>query len=181
MKLNRLWSLLKQRKAITIMQGEAAQWIGDGFACYPVYNLPQLTERVMQTLLDINDDTWDKFAFYGEDTVSFAEVDFDEKQIDLSPLTIELHYHGMNLMPLIGGGRIFFIHTKYLKPFDDMLLLSYAYRKEGGGIIAVNEGLLLSAVIAPVNMSGDKVFEETLYKLYDLAKRNGGDIDDSRE
>ena len=181
MKLNRLWSLLKQRKAITIMQGETAQWIGDGFACYPVYNLPRLTERVMQTLLDINDDTWDKFAFYEDNTVSFEEVDFDEEQIDLSPLAVELHYHGMDLMPLVGGGKILFIQTKYLKPFENTLLLSYAYRKKDGGVIAINEGLLLSAVIAPVDMSRDKAFEETLYKLYDLTKRNGGDIDDRRE
>lgn len=178
MKLNKLWALLKQRKAITIMQGEAAQWVGDGYACYPVYNLPPLKERVMQTLLDINDDAWDKFAFYEELGVKFTEEDFYADQVDLSPLAIELHYHGMDLMPLIGNGMIFFIQTKYLKPFENTLLLSYAYRKEAGGIIAVNEGLMLSAVIAPVAMKRDNVFEETLYKLYDLTKRQGGEKND---
>lgn len=175
MKLNKLWSLLKQRKAITIYQGAVDQWIGDGFACYPVNNLPQLTERVMQTLLDINDDAWDKFAFFDKDEVQFTEEDFCEGQVDLTPLAVELNYHGMDLMPLVGDGRIFFIQTKYLKPFDNTLLLSYAYRKEAGGIIAVNERLIFSAAICPVSMSKDKVFEETLYKLYDLTRREGGD------
>lgn len=174
MKINRLWSLLKQRKAITIMQGESAQWVGDGFSCYPVYNLPPLKERVMQTLLNVNDDTWDKFAFYEDSHVNFTEEDILEAQVDLEPLTVALHYHGMDVMPLVGGGKIYYIQTKYLKPFENTLLLSYAYRKEAGGVIAVNEGLLLSAIIAPVDMSKDKVFEETLYKLYDLTKREGG-------
>ena len=175
MKINRLWSLLKQRKAITIMRGESAQWVGDGFSCYPVYNLPELTGRIMQTLLDIKDDAWDKFAVYKEYTVKFTEEDFYQEQIDLTPLSVELHYHGMDVMPLVGGGKIYYIQTKYLKPFENTLLLSYAYRKEAGGVIAVNEGLLLSAIIAPVDMSKDKVFEETLYKLYDLTKHQGGE------
>ena len=173
MKINKIWALLKQRKAITIMQGESAQWIGDGYACYPVYNLPRLEERIVQTLLDIKDDAWDKFAFYEEESVSFAEEDLFKGQIDLSPLAIELNYHGMSLMPLVGDGMIIFIQTKYLKPFENTLLLTYAYRKEAGGIIAVNEGLLLSAVIMPVDMTKDKDFEKILSELYTLTSRAG--------
>lgn len=175
MKLNKLWALLKKHKNISVMQGDSNQWIGDGCSAYPIYNLPDLNERVVQTLLDVKDDAWDNFMFKGNETVSFTEEDIIEEQFDLTPLSVELNYHGMNLMPLVGDERIFFIQTKYLKPFENTLLLSYYYREEAGGIIAVNEGLVLSAIIMPVNMSVDKEFEKTLYKLYDLTKREGGD------
>ena len=59
-------------------------------------------------------------------------------------------------------------------PFADIDLLSYSYR-EKGKIIAVNEGLLLSAVIAPVDMSRDTLLHETLYRLSELTKKLGGE------
>lgn len=176
MKLNRLWSLLKQRKCISIAQGVVAQWVGDGYSLYPIYNLPKLGERVMQTLLDINDDAWDKFTVKEDDELKLSEEDIVEGQIDLSPLDVELHYRGMDLIPLIGGGKIYYIQSKYLKPFENALLLSYAYRKDSG-VIAVNEGLILSAFIMPVDVFRDKKFAETLYishlRLYESSDESG--------
>lgn len=42
------------------------------------------------------------------------------------------------------------------------------------GVIAVNEGMLLSALIVPVEVT-DPVFRETLYRLYDFTRRQAGE------
>ena len=41
-------------------------------------------------------------------------------------------------------------------------------------VIAVNEGMLLSALIVPVEVT-DPVFRETLYRLYDFTRRQAGE------
>ena len=174
MKLSKLFAIMKQRKRIVVMQGKTAQWVGDGNCLYPIYNLPKLTENTMRTLLDLSSDAWDKFTFEEHDVLSVSEEDFEEGQTDLRPLDLIFHWSGGTYFPLIGNGRIYFIQTKYLAPFADITLLSYSYR-ERGKIIAVNEGLLLSAVIAPVDMSRDTVLHETLYRLSELIKKQGGE------
>ena len=174
MKLSKLFALMKQRKRIVVMQGKTAQWVGDGNCLYPIYNLPKLTENTMRTLLDLSSDAWDKFTFEEHDVLSVSEEDFEEGQTDLRPLDFIFHWSGGTYFPLIGNGRIYFIQTKYLAPFADISLLSYSYR-ERGKIIAVNEGLLLSAIIAPVDMSRDTLLHETLYRLSELTKKLGGE------
>lgn len=173
MKLSKLFALMKQRKRIVVAQGAAAQWVGDGVCLYPIYNLPMLTERTMQTLLDLSDDAWDKFTFEEHENLLFSENDFEEGQTDLTLLNISIHWKGGEYIPLIGSGRIFYIPAKYLKPFADETLLSYSYRggaRSGNGVIAVNEGLLLSAIICPIALD-DTLYIETLYRIYDLSKR----------
>lgn len=173
MKISKLFALMKRRKRIVVMQGKTAQWVGDGVSLYPIYNLPKLSERTMQTILDINDDAWDKFTFDEYDVMRVSEDDFSEGQIDLQPMEIMLHWKGSDLIPLYGGGRIYFIMAKYLKPFTDAILLSYSWRKDEK-VIAVNEGMLLSALIVPVEVT-DPVFRETLYRLYDFTRRQAGE------
>ena len=169
MKLSKLFALMKQHKRIVVAQGATAQWVGDGSVLYPVYNLPKLTERTMQTLLDLTGDAWDKFTFEEHEVLHVSEEDFEEGQTDLQPLDLYINWRGVEYFPLIGGGKIYYIKAKYLKPFADDTLLSYSARKDN--TIAVNEGLLLSAIIAPVDMSNDTLLQEMLYKLYDLTKR----------
>lgn len=180
MKLNKLFALMKQRKRIVVAQGKTAQWVGDGYSLYPIYNLPKLTERTMQTLLDVSDDAWDKFTFEEHQVLYVSEEDFDEGQTDLTPLKITIHWKGGDFIPLVGDGRIYYIPLKYLKPFADDGLLSYSFRNKaraGNGVIAVNEGLLLSGIIVP-EVIDDPLYTETLYRIYDLTKRQVGGNDE---
>lgn len=172
MKLNKIFSLLKQRKSVIIAVGETAQWIGDGQAMYPVYDLPELKENNLQALLDLSDKEWDKYTCERHDHLNFSEDDFVTGQVSLSELSVNVNYKGKQLIPLIGAGRIYFVSVKYLKPFGDVPL-TFSFRAKGSrgeGVIAVIEGMLLRGVIAPEEVI-DTVFTETVYKIYALAKR----------
>ena len=177
MKLSKLFSLMKQRKRITVSQGMTAQWVGDGTALFPIYNLPKLTENTMRTLLDLTDDAWDKYTFEEHNTVHVSEEDFEEGQVQLEPARLSIRWNGVEYLPLMGGGEIYYIQEKYLKPFADDTLLTFALRKGalGGDLICVNEGLLLGAIIAPVDIGRDNVLQQTLYRVYDLTKRQAGE------
>lgn len=174
MKFKKIQTLLRQIKTIHIRHGEAAQWIGDGSALYPVYNLPYLNERAMQTILDINDDAWDKYDFEEHPTMSLNEDDVMEGMIQLDRLEITLYWKGRDLIPLIGNGKIYYIQAKYLKPFDDDMLLTYWLRDDpalASPIIGIQEGMCLAGLIAPMVID-DKVFCESLYRIYELTKRD---------
>lgn len=105
MKLSKLFSLMKQRKRITVSQGMTAQWVGDGTALYPIYNLPQLTESTMRTLLDLTDDAWDKYTFEEHNTVHVSEEDFEEGQVQLEPARLSIRWNGVEYLPLMGGEK----------------------------------------------------------------------------
>ena len=172
MKFKKIQSLLRQIKTIQIRHGETAQWIGDGSALYPIYNLPELTERAIQTILDIDDDAWDKYDFEDFPIMKISEEDVIEGMKQLDRLEITIHWKGRDLIPLIGEGKIYFIQAKYLKPFDDDMLLSYWLRNDPAlcdPIIGVQEGMCIGAFVMPIRID-DKVFAETLYRMYALVK-----------
>lgn len=173
MKFKKIQTLLRQIKTIRIRHGQSAQWIGDGSALYPVYNLPHLDERAMQTILDIDDDAWDKYDYEDFDIMKFCEDDVLEGMIQLDRLEITLHWKGRDLIPLIGDGKIYYIQAKYLKPYDDDMLLSYYLRDDPvvmSPMIGVQEGMCLAGLIMPIAIE-DKVFCESLYRIYELTKR----------
>ena len=177
MKLNKLFSLMKQHKSVQIRHGQAAQWVGDSSSLYPVYNLPPLSESAIQTLLGVSDDAWDKFAFDDYPTMKFSEDDTFRDMYQLERMKITLNWSGKSLIPLIGGGKIFFIQEKYLRPFDDDSLLSFWFRDDPvqiGGIIGINEGMCLGGLVMPIIVK-DRVFIETLYRVYALTKRQAGE------
>ena len=179
MKFKKIQTLLRQIKTIQIRHGESAQWIGDSAALYPIYNLPELNERAMQTILDIDDDAWDKFDFEEFPIMKLNEEDVIEDMEQLDRLGIILYWKGKELIPLVGDGKIYYIQSKYLKPFDDDMLLTYWLRNDPASlnpIIGVQEGMCLAGLVMPI-MIDDKVFCETLYRVYELTKREvyGGD------
>lgn len=160
-------------KSIQVRHGQDAQWIGDSSSLYPVGGLPPLNERAIQTILGIDDDKWDKYDFEDHLTMILSEEDVMEGMIQLEPLDITVYWKGREVMPLIGNGKVYYIQVKYLKPYDDETLLTYYLRNDpavASPIIGIQEGLCLAGLVMPIKMD-DKVFCETLYRVYELTKR----------
>ena len=160
-------------KSIQVRHGQDVQWIGDSSSLYPVVGLPPLNERAMQTILDIDDDKWDKYDFEDHPTMILNEEDVIEGMTQLEPLDITLRWKGREIMPLIVNGEVYYIQVKYLKPYDDERLLTYYLRNDpavASPIIGIQEGLCLAGLVMPIKMD-DKVFCETLYRVYEPTKR----------
>lgn len=63
MKLKQIEAILKAEKTIIVSETSACQWLGNGAAFYPVYNLPKLTKDNIFTMFDITEEKRDKFYF----------------------------------------------------------------------------------------------------------------------
>lgn len=169
MKISKIWSLLKQQRKILVMQGEDCQWISDGFAAYPLYDLPLLTESTAQLLLDVNDKAWDNFSYEFKNKPPFSEADNEINELPLKVSELSIVYRAAELIPLIGGEYIFYIPSKHLNPFSDTVL-SFFYRPNDH-MIAVKEGLVLRGVINPCLCSSD-VFINSLAEIYQFSQRD---------
>ena len=169
MKIKRVESILKARKTIiTYHTADKCQWIGDGSAFYPIYNLPPLTEENIFAMFDIAESKRDKIFFAERelpDNLSFMGADTTEVMLERSEYAINLQ--GRNLEPLKTSQGVAFIDKRYLSPFentDNGYELYERTAKSGGIYFAVKSGFLLLGIVAPY----DLVSERFIMKLKEL-------------
>ncbi len=171
MKIKQIEKILKSQKRIIISEARGAQWLSDGVAVYPVYNLPKLTEENIFPLFDIPEEKRDKFYFKASSLptfLNFEDSDENEQMIDRGDFSILVN--GRILEPLKTSRGIVFIKSRYLKPIDDDeagFVLYERISEYGRPYIVVKRGFILQAVIYPENFIDDKFVEslETLLRL----------------
>lgn len=168
MKLSKLWALLKASKYITKWEGSDTEWLSDGRAFFPVYGLPTLTEQALRTMLDVDEDKWTSYHYREEGELPFSDLDNfrDDEELRVSKVTFTVW--GVEFVALTKGLDIYLISMKELKPLDSEGLGFY-FRD---GFIAVKEGMVLRAVIAPEIITDDMILAELMSiatKLHDKA------------
>ena len=153
MKLKQIESILKSRKTIFIMQSSGGQWLSDGSAMYPVYNLPRLTQDNIYALFDIVGEQQDKYLVEIRELpgfINFTDSDVTGRMLDRASMYLTVD--GQMLEPLETSQGLVFIQRKYLKPFTDLADGVELYERtdlNGNIYIAVKSGFLLMGVIMP--------------------------------
>ena len=173
MKLKQIEAILKAEKTIIVSETPACQWLGNGAAFYPVYNLPKLTQDNIFTMFDIAEDKRDKFYFEERELPSFINFeDGDESEEMLDRGSIAFCAQGRTLEPLKTSQGIAFINTRYLKPFTDSQAGYELYErtdKLGRPYIVVKSGFVLLGVISPYDLVNEG-FVQTLEEILNLSK-----------
>lgn len=173
MKLKQIEAILKAEKTIIVSETPACQWLGNGAAFYPVYNLPKLTQDNIFTMFDIAEDKRDKFYFEERELPSFINFeDGDESEEMLDRGSIAFYAQGRTLEPLKTSQGIAFINTRYLKPFTDSQAGYELYErtdKLGRPYIVVKSGFVLLGVISPYDLVNEN-FVQTLEEILNLSK-----------
>lgn len=173
MKIKQIESILKAEKTIIVIETEACQWLGNGSAFYPVYNLPKLTKENIFTIFDIAEDKRDKFYFEERalpSGINFEDIDGGEQMLERG--SIEIYANGRVLEPLKTSLGVAFINMRYLKPFADAeggFNLYERIDQSGNIYIAVKCGFILLGIISPYDLVS-KQFIDTLQTLLDLSK-----------
>lgn len=173
MKIKQIEAILKAEKTIIVSETPSCQWLGNGSAFYPVYNLPKLTRENIFTMFDVPEDKRDKFYFEERELPSFINFEDDddtERMIDRG--AIALYAHGRTLEPLDTSQGVTFINTRYLKPFADVDAGYELYErvdKLGRPYIAVKTGFVLLGVISPYDLVNEE-FIKTLENLLNLSR-----------
>lgn len=174
MKIKRIASICSQSKKIVIYDKLMAdgdidmQWIGDGFAAYPAFDLPYIEPESISVIFDIPEKNRKKYTFRHEglpEGINLEDAAPGESILDQSAL--EIVSSGHVLMPLYTSQGIVFIDTKYLAPLagsEDTLELYERMTPGGHAYIAAKCGFMIMAVIMPYEVI-KKDFVETIESI----------------
>lgn len=181
MKINSIQQICKGAKRIELytVADKSIQWISDGGAFYPLYNLPQLKQENIFTMFDIPENKQDKIRFEHKNALpqamSFEDHANGETQLELGGISVCTR--GQVLLPLKTSLGIVYINQKYLAPFKDSkngVALHERITPSGEVYIAVKEGFLLTGIIRPLDIITKGFVDEleSIYKLSAVAAEN---------
>ena len=166
MKLKTVLQLLKAKRRIILYESDDGQWIGDGSAAFPLHGLPHMKQENLRSLLDVTEKQFAQMDVSSE-RMPFSTEDNVIGETMLTHCGMVMHYE---LIPLTSGAKVYYVQSGYIKPFGGIDDISYDVRKleNGSEYIAVKEGFLLRAVIAPFDAVTDE-FVGVLNKIYGLS------------
>lgn len=160
MKLKKVAALCSRQGAFYLYDkisegGEIRQWLGDGWAIYPLSGLPILDDENLCAMFDITEAKRRKCSFRREAmpaTISVEDWEQGERALDDDWPTVE--HNGYVVKPLSTREGIVFIQNAYLSPLEDMADYLQLYERRGTSehpYIVAKNGMEIAAVIMPVD------------------------------
>lgn len=162
MKIKKMIAICKQNKRITLFNCEDGQWISDGYAMFPMYDLPRFDGDSICRTYDITEKQQSKIAFRIEaglpSSMDFSDIVDNERMIESGELI--LLDGGRKLVPYMTEQGIAFLDGKYLEVVADHeeAGISVYERADSDGNLyfAIKSGFVLIGVIAPVKVINDE-------------------------
>lgn len=155
MKISALKPIVQRRKLLRVFDTPGGdQWLSDGTAAYPVYNLPELDEKAALAVLDILPEKWAEISCERTDApaiLSFDDVERGERMLPRPRLSCFV-FDGviMNVALTSKGLRLY--NPAYLKPLSDDDFELYERQTEAGEIyLAAKTGLILKGLIMTIS------------------------------
>lgn len=166
MKVKKAVDICKKRNVITLYDSTDGQWLSDGSAIYPLFELPEFTEETICLAYDINMKKAASMVIVRHselpEGINFEDAALDETQVVEGPM--DLNYKGQWLKPIITSQGIEFINGEYLKPLSDIsdegLLFFERITDKGNKYFAVKQGLLIVAIIFPMRVIDEAFVKE---------------------
>lgn len=174
MKIKKVVDICRREGVVRIYKDKMGiQWLCCGFACYPLYEVPELSEDEFFTIFDFT-------AKQREDTV-FASTtfpshlsadDFDDDEELCEKLSPNIPFGSRLLIPFKTTSGIKFLDSEYLAPFAGETNEIEVYERvstNGEVYFAIKIGMCLRAIIMPFNAI-NKSFVDNIAKIYSLCK-----------
>ena len=190
MKIKNIAGICKKRKTVVIYDrtdpetGELQQYIGDGGAIYPVYELPYVEKESLMAIFDVPEKQRDDIHFEKTElpeAYDMADAVPDGEEM-VTAEDVMLISGGRTLKPLHTSDGMVFIDIKYIRPMADVLdVLEFYERKTPKGqiYIVAKAGYLLQAVIEPLQTVSED-FTRTMENLAAMC-REARDLDEARQ
>lgn len=157
MKHKKIVQLCKSNKNLQLfgIGIDIVQWLGDGKAVYPMFDLPLYSCDSLCRSYDITDKQAESITMEHHGTLPteycFDDTDKTERIAARAPISII--YAGTVLVPIQTETGIQCIQEKYLEPFADYKDIEIYKRGTGDGYFAVKNGLILIGIILPYPIS----------------------------
>lgn len=172
MKLKDIARLCLKTATIGISKARGTQWLGNGYASYPVFNLPKLDTDTAAAVLDIDEEKADILDVrYVELLPKFDLADYAEEEA-LTGVVLRFLYNGKQLDAWqTEGKRIVLVDPAYTKPyFADAAEEPALYLRRtltGTDYIVGKSGMFVTAVIMPFE-TDEKMADDLSRKFYRL-------------
>ncbi len=187
MKVKKAIDLFKKHGSIHIHDGPDFQWITDGSAIYPLFELPDFTEETICIAYDIDFKKSAKMNIkrYPDlpESINLEDSIKEEKEVE-EYTKFSLIYGGRCLKAFVAENGIVFIDSAYLAPLSDISYENIRYFErtstQGTTYIAVKNGLELVAAIFPVKVIEDtfvaeiNTFAQLCENTFDIQKYKKG-------
>lgn len=168
MEIKKIINFCKKRGALYLFDGDGVQWISDGVAVYPLFNLPIFDEESILKAYDISGKKAEKLFMKRDDHLP-AAYDFSDECKGEAVCEVGDVIFGDALAISTSTGMMF-IERKYLSPFrdmeDDMLYIYERMTPEGQTYFAIKIGFSLVGIVQPYDCINE-AFVDKLGKYYE--------------
>ena len=155
MKIKKIIDLIKKSGNLCIYDGKDGQWLSDGYAIYPIFEMPKVCAVTICAMYDITAKQADKMRIIDcltlPGTYNFESA-IENEQI-LAQCPIEIIVGDKRLVSYSTSQGIAFVDKRYFAPFSDMdesmLRVYERYTANSDLYFAVKNGLILVGVIPP--------------------------------
>lgn len=172
MKLKDIAKLCAKTHSICISEVSGTQWLGDGYAAYPVFNLPPLDEDTAPAVLDFDEEKAETLDVRYVDLQSKFGLHENNDFEALTAVLLRFLYKGETLDAWqTESGRIVLVDPTYTKPyFADESSAPVLYLRRGGhgDYIVGKSGMFVTAIIMPHELDA-KEADSLLRKFNRLA------------
>lgn len=187
MKIKKVVDICRHEGVARIYKGaDGTQWLSCGYACYPLYEIPELSENEFFTIFDFTPKQRGDMIFErAENPLPLSTGDFYEDEEFCERLTPNIPFGSKLLVPFSTLSGIKFLDSEYLAPLADEIKSIEVYErtpKTGEPYFAVKVGMSLRALIMPFN-AVNKPFVDNIEKIYFLCQRalSKKDADEARQ
>lgn len=173
--IKKIIDLCKKRGICCLYDGGEVQYISDGTALYPMYNLPKFDETSLCKTYDITETQRSKIHF-SHDPIPPARFNLEdnvesETVCQRGPMVLSIA--GGGAVPYITSQGLMFINYKHLAPLQDveanMLEVYERINQAGQTYFAIKSGLILLAIILPYEIINQKLVDD-LNSLTNMCK-----------
>ena len=164
MVIKKIAAICKSRKTIDLFDDDAAgiQWISDGCAIYPLYEMPEMDNETILAVLDVPEDKRGEYhVTHSALPTSYNFTDSDDTERMLDEMDVGIVFRDRKLLPARTSLGLWFFNPKYLEPLNDMDGFEIYERETMGGqvYLAVRTGWILRAIILPMLPEPDALVE----------------------
>lgn len=192
MRLKQIAAVCAKLKRVVLCQtfdeGEhCEQWIGDGAALYPAFDIPALDEESVFSVFDIPAETRKKWMVRIDDGAGypFSMKDSHPSDRPLDGYGVSIGFGGVTFEAFkTEDEKPLFIDARYLKPIAHLLDETTFYERDAGvesevpseapkkiSVVVAKTGMMISAIIMPKDPTRDRNFVAQLSELSTLCVR----------
>ena len=172
MKIKKIVDICRREGVARIYEDKSGnQWLSCGYASYPLYEVPKLSEDEFFTIFDFTEKQRDQTIFErAEFPANFSTSDYSLSDTICEKLSPNIPFGSRLLIPFSTVGGIKFLDSEYLAPFAGESIEVYERISEKGErYFAVKVGMCLRAIITPFNAI-NKSFVDNIQKIYSLCQ-----------